>query len=190
MSVKIELYQAIKTKLEAISGIKNVLHYNGQDQFNYEKDNSKRFPQAWIQLTNINWLPSELTAYNSNVTQQQKSAEATITIYLASYSLNEDDETFEDDLLLIDETYRALTNLGGDNFSPLQRVSENDVADNNNVRVWAQEYNCMLTECGVSPGLADAAPVALTINKEIFIREVETVGDDVIMGDNIQIGDE
>ena len=78
MSVKLELYQAIKSKLEEISSIKNVLHYNGQDAQNFEKTVSKRFPQAWIQLSDIVWNPSELTAYNSNVTQQQKTASVTI----------------------------------------------------------------------------------------------------------------
>jgi hypothetical protein len=167
MSVKVELYQAIKAELESIPSVKNVLHYNGQDLLDYEKDNPKRWPQYWIQLSSIEWLPSELKPNQSNRTQQQKSAAVTITIYYATYSLNEDDETFEDDLTAVDLSYRALTMIDGDNFGPLQRVSESDTATNNNVRVWAQTYTTKLTECAIANTDVDAAPVQIVINKTI-----------------------
>lgn len=166
MSVKLELYRAIKAQLETISSINTVTHYNGQDTQNFEKTVSKRFPQAWIQLSNIEWNSSELTAHNSNVTQQQKTGSVTVTIYFASWILKEDDDTFETDLVAIDEIYRASTMLEGDNFQPLQRVSEGDLP-NTGVRIWAQTYTTMLTECGISKELTDAAPVVLTINKVI-----------------------
>jgi hypothetical protein len=167
-TVKKDLYQAIKAALESVTTIKNVMHYNGQDLNNFEQENSKRFPQCWIQLTSTTWLPSELDAYNKNETRQQKSEAATITIYLATFSLNDDDDTFEADLDVVDEIYRALTNLDGALFSPLQRASEADVPTNNNVRIWTQEYTTKLTEPPVEAGLTDAAPVALIINKEIL----------------------
>jgi hypothetical protein len=167
MSVKLELYQAIKAKLQAIPEVRNVLHYNGQDLTNYEQDNAKRFPQVWIQLGTIEWQPSELQAHQSNRTQQQKSGTVAITIYYASFSLNEDDETFETDLTAIDKIYRALTMLDSDNFAPLQRVSESDLSTNNNVRIWPQIYSTMLTECAVTGNDTDAAPVTIQINKTI-----------------------
>lgn len=167
MSVKLELYQAIKAQLETITSIENVLHYNGQDLQNFEKDNSKRFPQAWIQLSSITWDPSQLHPHQSNRTQQQKSSETTITIYYATFSLNEDDETFETDLTNIDLIYRALTMLDGDNFNPLQRTGESDDPTNNNVRIWAQTYSTMLTECANVSTDVDAAPVTLVINKTV-----------------------
>jgi hypothetical protein len=165
MSVKKTLYQAIKTALEEIPSVKNVLHYNSQDALNYEKDISLRFPQVWIQLTSIDWNPSELESHNSNRTRQQKSENVQITIFSATFSLNTDDETFEDDLDLIDEIYRKLTMLDGENFSPLQRISEADTPTNNNVRVWQQVYSTMLTEKAVADNDTDAAPVTLIINK-------------------------
>lgn len=166
MSVKLELYQDVKTELQTITTIKNVLHYNGQDLQNFEKTVSKNFPQAWIQLSDITWNSSELTAYNKNVTQQQKTGSVTITIYYAAWNLKEDEDTFENDLIEVDKIYRALTMIEGDNFQPLQRVGENDVP-NSGVRVWAQTYTTMLTECGVSKELTDAAPVTLQINGTI-----------------------
>lgn len=170
MSVKLELYQDVKAALQELTFIKNVMHYNSQDILNYEKNNSKRFPQVWIQLSSIPWNPSELKPYNQNRTQQQKSEPITMIIYYASFSLKEDDETFETDLVNIDLIYRALTMLEGDNFSPLQRASEADIATNNNVRVWAQEYTTMLTECAIAEALTDSAPLTL----EIITQETKT----------------
>lgn len=167
MSVKKDVYSSIKTALQEIAEIKNVLHYNGQDTYNYEKDISRRFPQAWIQLTNINWKESELTSYNENRTRQQKTTQCLISVYTAQFSLKEDEDNFEDDLDLIDLVYRKLINLDGTNFTPLQRESENDLPNNNNVRVWIQTYSTMLTEQANDDDLTDAAPVALTINKTI-----------------------
>jgi len=168
MSTKLELYQGIKTKLEAVTSLKTVTHYNGQDLQNFEKTVSKNFPQAWIQLSSITWNPSELKAHNENRTQQQKTGEAIVTIYLASWHLKEDNDTFETDLATVDEIYRALTMLEGTNYQPLQRVNESDIP-NQGVRIWAQTYTTMLTECGVTTSHTDASPLELTINKTILI---------------------
>lgn len=165
MSAKLELYQAIKAALEAIPSLEEVIHYNGQDLLDYEKDIARRFPACWIQLTTIPWQPSELDAYNKNRTRQQKSIGATVTIYTAQQTVKDDDDTFESDLTLIDLVYRALTLLDGDHFTPLERSLESDLPTNNNVRVWAQEYTTMLTEQAVAKTLEDAAPVTLEITK-------------------------
>ena len=90
MSVKLELYQDIKAALQDLTFIKNVLHYNGQDLLNYEKNNSKRFPQSWIQISNVTWQPSQQVPYNQNRTQQQKSDTIIVTVYYASFTLLED----------------------------------------------------------------------------------------------------
>lgn len=168
MSVKIELYQAVKAALQEITEIKNVLHYNGQDSYNYEKDIARRFPQAWIQLTSIPWQYPEQASYNKNRTRQQKSEGITITVYLATFNLKEDDDTFEDDLLLVDKIYRKLILLDGDHFTELVRISESDTPTNDNVRVWAQEYTCMLTEQAEAKTLIDVSPVDLDLTKEIL----------------------
>ena len=168
MSVKIDLYNAIKTRLETVSSLRNVLHYNGQDLFNYEKEHARRFPQAWVQLTSTTWKPSELEAYNKNRTRQQKSDQCIISIYSATFSLDDDDDTFETDLILIDDIYRAITLLDGSNFTALERINEEDSPTNNNVRVWLQQYSTMLTEQAVAGTLEDVAPVDLTIDKTIL----------------------
>jgi len=166
MSVKKDLYTAIKTALQGVEELKNVLHYNGQDTSDYENDHSKRFPQAWIQISDIEWKPSSQRPHESNQTQEQKTEIVNVTIYYASFSLSDDDDTFLTDLDNVDRIYRALTMLQGDNFNPLQRASEGDDSNNNNVRIWIQQYTTMLTENAVSLDRVDAAPVTLTINKD------------------------
>lgn len=192
MSVKKDVYQAIKTALTEITEIRNVRHYNGQDLTNFQQDISSRFPQAWIQLTSIDWQPSELVSHNENRTRQQKSANVQITVYLGTFSLNEDDETFESDLDLIDLIYRKLTMLDGANFTPLQRVSESDIPTNNNVRMWAQVYDTMLTEYANADNEVDAAPVALILNAEqkitTQINYSEILSNDLIIDNSVLIG--
>jgi len=166
MSVKLEIYQAIKVKLLAIDGMRNVEHYNGQDIYNYEKDHARRFPQCWIRFQTIQWQPSMINAYNQNATREQKSALFAVTVHFATFNLKSDNDTFESDLENIDTIYRALTNLEGDNFTSLQRISEEDSSNNDNVRVWPITFTTMATECGISKEEEDAAPLALIINKE------------------------
>ena len=57
--------------------------------------------------------------------------------------------------------------LEGTNFNPLQRTSETDIATNNNVRVWAQEYTTMIVEQAATGTDVDGAPVTLVINKAV-----------------------
>ena len=169
MSVKLELYQAVKAKLQTLTFIENVLHYNGQDLNNYQQEKAMRFPQAWIQISNVTWKPSSQQSDNLNRTQQQKSEVVALTIYYASeINLNDDTDTFEDHLTAIDLIYRALTMMETDNINPLQRVSEDDIPNNENVRIWSQTFTTMLTEQAVSKTDINSSPVTLTLNKNIL----------------------
>jgi hypothetical protein len=169
--VKKDLYTDIVTALEGIVDsdnvrkIEHVLKYNSQD-FNNDSIDQKNYPQAWMQFSSVTWLPSELKAHNENATQEQK-GNVEITVFISQYSLDNDDSTWQSNLSLINDIYRALTNMGGDGYSPLQRVSEVDDIDNNNVRTWQIVFSTAVTECGVDEGLEDASPVELTIIKAI-----------------------
>jgi len=165
--VKYDLYVAIENALEAIPAIKHVLKYNSQDLTN-DKIHQRNYPQAWIANSSIVWQPSSLHAHNQNTTAEQK-GEMEITIHISQHSLSGDNTTWKPDLSLINTVYRALTNLQLDteSFSPLQRASEVDDTDNNNVRIWQIVFTTMVTECGVSENLEDVAPIDLVINKTI-----------------------
>lgn len=164
-NVKLDLYNDIETALGEITAIKNVLKYNSQD-VNNEKEIQKQYPQSWISLSTIDWNTSELTAHNQDATQQQK-GNITITIHIEQFSLSGNEKTWKPDLTLINTVYRKIANMSGDGYSPLQRVSETDDIDNNNVRDWQILFTTQVTECGVSLSLEDAAPVKLTIIKVI-----------------------
>lgn len=165
--VKYDLYVAIENALEAIPAIKHVLKYNSQDLTN-DKIHQRNYPQAWVQLSSIEWQPSSLYAHNQNGTQEQKGT-IEVIVYISQHSLSGDNETWKPDLTLINTVYRALTNLQLDteSFTPLQRVRETDYIDNNNVRIWQTVYTTMAIECGVTENLVDVAPVDLVINKTI-----------------------
>ena len=163
--IKYDLYTIIETALETISEIKHVIKYNSQD-LNNEKIHQLNYPQAWMQMSSITWDESMLTAHRQNLTQEQK-GNIEITVYIAQHSMKDNNETWKPDLSLINKVYRAVTNVSGDGFSPLQRISERDDISNDNVRIWEIVFSTKVTECGVSRDLEDATPVTLIINKTI-----------------------
>jgi hypothetical protein len=164
-NVKLDVYNDVETALNEITALKNTLKYNSQD-VNNDKISQKQYPQAWISLASIDWNPSMLTAHNQDATQEQK-GNLIITIHIEQYSLSGNETTWKPDLALINTVYRKLANMSGKNYTPLQRVSEIDDVNNDNVRDWQMSFTTSVTECGVSKELEDAAPVELTIVKVI-----------------------
>jgi len=163
-NVKLDLYKAIKSALEGISSIKHVRHYNSQE-VDFKSEKSRNFPQAYIGFSDITWKPSELQVTQSDTTQQQK-GNITVTVYLELKSFKGDNESFEDDLDIINDVYREITMVEGDNWQPLQRVSEREDPSNDNVRFWAIDFITMVEETGVSQGLSSKV-VTLEINESI-----------------------
>jgi hypothetical protein len=170
-NVKLDLYNDIETALINVVDsnnnklIKNVLKYNSQD-VNNDTIIQKNYPQAWIHFSDISWNPSMLDGHNQNTTQEQKGL-ISITIHIEQFSLKGNEDTWKSDLTLINLVYRALANMKGENYTSLQRVTEIDHVNNNNVRDWQIIFTTQVTESGISKGQTDAAPVTLIINKQI-----------------------
>jgi hypothetical protein len=164
-NVKLDVYNDVETALNEITKLKHTLKYNSQD-VNNDTIIQKQYPQAWIQLSSIDWTPSMLEGHNQNITQEQK-GNLIITIHLEQYSLKGNEATWKLDLSLINEVYRKITNMSGENYTPLQRVSEIDDVNNNNVRDWQMSFSTFVVESGVSEKKQDAAPVELKIVKVI-----------------------
>ncbi|MDH4127164.1 MAG: hypothetical protein OEV44_00310 [Spirochaetota bacterium] len=165
-NVKLDLYNAIETALKEIAELKHVLKYNSQDKYD-EKIIPKQYPQAWIHFSSIDWNSSLLMPHNKNQTQEQKGI-INITIHIEQFSLSGNETTWKPDLNLVNNVYRKLTNLKGENFTQLQRISETDDIDNNNIRDWQITFSTMVVENGVTEGHTDVAPVSLIINKQII----------------------
>jgi hypothetical protein len=163
-NVKVDLYTAIKSALLEIEDFQHVLKYNGQDQ-NPEEETLRNYPQAWIHLSAIEWSPNMLKANQRNTTQEQK-GDINVTIYIAQESLLDNDDTFLNDMLLVQKVYRKLAMLQGENFTPLQRVGEIDDVNNNNVRHWEITFSTKVTECGVDDNKTGVSHVTLQINIE------------------------
>jgi hypothetical protein len=164
-NVKLDVYNDVEAALNEIIELKNTLKYNSQD-VNNEKSIQKQYPQAWIHLSSVDWNPSMLTAHNQDATQEQKGI-LTITVHIEQYSLKGNEATWKPDLALINTVYRKLANMSGENYTPLQRVSEVDDINNNNVRDWPISFTTEVTEAGISKEQTNAAPVGLTIIKVV-----------------------
>lgn len=160
-NVKLDLYNAVKTALQEITEIKNVVRYNSQQE-NEPQETRRQYPQAWIEFSSVEWPPSLHKANNSDTSNEQK-GNIELTVHLAVWDLRDDDDSFSDALTLTDKIYRKLTMLEDENFTPLQRVSEIDDINQDNVRDWQITFTTMVIEAGVSLSQVDAAPVTVKI---------------------------
>ena len=165
--VKLDLYNAVEEALIAITDFKNVLKFNSQDVHDSD-EKKRRYPQTWIEFSDISWDPSKLKPDQANSTQEQNGI-IQITIHIESFSLKDDNDIFKSDLELISKVYRALTMLQGENFTPLQRIGEIDDINQNNVRDWQIVFTTQVTEAGVEIGQVDAAPVTIKIESREII---------------------
>ncbi len=164
--VKKDIYDAVKLALEETELFKLVAHYNSQDEDNaFRKEKAHGFPRAYIYFSNISWLPTKNQIANPYGTQEQNAADMSVAVRVVSYSLKDDNESIDTAFDLINEVYRTLNMLESDNFTPLQRESESDDVDNNNVRTWEITFKTMGQETGITSNVVDAAPVTLQINK-------------------------
>lgn len=160
-NVKLDLYNAVETALIAITDFKNVLKFNSQDVHDSD-EKKRRYPQAWIEFSDIGWGSSKLKPNQANSTQEQNGI-IQITIHIESFSLKDDNDIFKSDLELISKAYRALTMIQDENFTPLQRIGEIDDINQNNVRDWQIIFTTQVTEAGVEDNKSDAAPVTIKI---------------------------
>lgn len=161
-NVKLDLYNAIEEKLLALPEFKHVLKYNSQD-LTMEKEIPKQYPRMYIYYPDISWNPLMLTGHNQNTTQEQK-GDITVAVRILLYSLKDNEDTFKPDFALIQKAHRSIIGMQDEGFTTLQRVSETDDIDNNNVRTWEIQYSTSVVECGVSKGEADAQGVTLDIS--------------------------
>jgi len=160
--VKYDIYTTIEAALEEIAELKHVLKYNSQD-IDVTQEQQLNYPQAWLYFSSIEWKDNMQVGHQQNTTREQK-GDFEITVRIAQHSFENDNVSWKTDLSIFNTVYRKLANLRGDNFTPLQRKSENDDTTNDNVRIWNIVFTTMGTECGVSNNKTDAAPVKLTIN--------------------------
>lgn len=151
MSVKLTLYNAIKTKVLAMtdSGSNKIVntfgHWNNQfDRINEEKQ--FLFPAVYLEFSSISWK-TDVKVDNKNHTQQARGV-CNLTIHVGVENKKDEDDSFPLDIAIIDSIYDQLNGLQGVQFTPLKRISESDDTNHNNIRHWLVVYETEIHEKG------------------------------------------
>lgn len=130
------LYDAIKTKVNGISGFHFTDLWN--DQVSREAvEDPIRYPAIFVEFTSIEWE----TSIGSNIGVQRGSLEVVFRIVFKTLD-KENDFVFEK----VDEFYKEMQGFGGECFSSFNRSSEEQDTDYDNVIVWLQSYETNLTD--------------------------------------------
>lgn len=149
MSVKVELYNLIKTAIDTIPEIETFGKFN--NQFETESDEQPfNNPSVFLQMSEISWLPQSNPGFNSGQTNMQKSEEFQFTLHIGYWSHEDEEDKFLALLDLVDKVYRAITSIESDNINPIKRISEVDDSDHTEPIVWQTTFSTMLTEGGVA----------------------------------------
>lgn len=134
---KFALFNALKSRIDAIPGWNCPDLWNGQPSRESEED-VIRYPAAYIHFSDIAWSsPSGPSLF-------VQTGDVEITIYLVFKRL--DKENFKT-LQQVDEVFSQLQGWSdSDLFSALRRVGEAPDIDYDNVEVWSQRYVCQLVD--------------------------------------------
>ena len=174
MSAKLFLYNAVKTKLLAMTDdqevpvtiVKTSGHYNNQFELINEEIQFV-FPAAFIAFTEIPWT-TDVGVDQKNSTQQQR-AQCNIEIHIGIENKKDEVDSFPEDIAIIDSIHDQLNGLEGTQFTPLKRIGEVDDIDKSNIRHWVVTYQTELHEKGYEGTQIDATDgggttIAITID--------------------------
>ena len=185
MSIKIELYQLLSTKLkslEMIEGVKlfnYVGHYNGQELEN-PNNFSYKTPAAFIAFNQIGWDVTKHKTTDSNLNREQN-GQIEFSIHFFFHNLQNDSDSFLDHLEIIDFVYYQVLGLRSDEtingkISTIKRIREFDDTNNNNLRHWQTVFSTMLQETANQAGQTQSDPISILINpvQTVLIYQVST----------------
>lgn len=147
MSVKLELYNLIKTAIATVTEVETFGKFN--NQFNTE-DQECPFnnPSVFFEFAEIGWQEQSTQYQNSNSTQQQKSGELQFTLHIGYWSHEDEEDKFLALLELVHKIHIAVTGIQSDNINPIKRLNEIDDSDHTEPIVWRVIYSTMITESG------------------------------------------
>lgn len=183
MSVKIDLYNAIKDKLlslkvdeisifketessslaiykesenegftilketETAKGlIATFGHWN--DQFSQiENEIAFRFPAVFLEFTDLDWKTNVNTSLVNQ--SQQRSGQCEFVLHIGIKNLAKEADSFEQDVLIIDEIVSRINTLQGENFTPISVINEKDDNNKGNIRAWNVTFRTNVKETGI-----------------------------------------
>jgi hypothetical protein len=134
MGVKKDIYLDVKDIIENLDVIEHFAVWNNQLD-NEDREDAFNYPAVFFEFSDILWTPAAFRTINSNVEQQQAGGIA-ITLHVAFFYLEDETESFINQLDIVDSVYRAVAGLQGETYSPFQRESEVQDINHDGVIDW------------------------------------------------------
>ena len=149
MSVKIELYNLVKTAIGTIQEVETFGKFN--NQFNTEAEECPfNNPAVFFEFNEVEWKPSQLQTINAQGTQQQQTDRLEFTLHISYWDHKDEEDKYLALLDIVDKVYRVITNIQSENINPIQRITESDDPDHTEPIVWQTTFATMLTEQGIA----------------------------------------
>lgn len=151
MGVKTILFDAVKARIETVTDIKIVALYNSQFD-NELKERPKTYPVAYIEFSNIEW--GKLNAKAASGTGYEKYSHTqngmiTLTIHIGFVKYEHETDSFPIIMPIVEKVHNVLSAYEGEQFTNLQRVSEIQDINHDNVIDWQINYETEVLEAGV-----------------------------------------
>ena len=191
MSSKLDLYNDIKTKLDALRTsndplINTVGLWNSQFD-NEDVETAYNFPVCFVEFANIRWDGTHQTQPRGglgggNVQKEQRGSTtelSLVTIHLGFSELGDGKDILETIDPTIDAVYFALQGLQGDTFTTLSRIEERQDVNHGRIIDWQIDFNTSLSQQGEEDtGLRRIAAnvLKLDITKDLDIEPTSTSG--------------
>jgi hypothetical protein len=162
MSVRLDIYTAIQTKLETITELMpaGTLHHidiwNSQAlPNNIEEHKQFRFPKVFVEFEKANYLNTKLLTTNSNIRGEQNYI-LNITLHVFTKHLTDETASFVDKEPLMESIKYAIKGMKGDNYGQLRLISDDYDKDHCTVFESQLIFSTLVQEPGVSSDLIDA----------------------------------
>jgi len=182
MSVKLNLFNDIKTAIEATSADR-VLLFNNQFE-NETRELVHPYKTVLIEFRSVPWTTTKQRTpkglENGDVMKSQKSGETIIALHIGYNTGKEATNSFEELDTYLQEIYFAVQDLQGEYYQPLKRIMEIHDTNHDRLIVWQMEFSTMLEEVGTTDTSLEEKTATLELDTDLDIdNDVIRTGDGV-----------
>jgi len=150
-SIELILFEKIKTAIEEVTEIKDVVAWNEQSAQELN-ERPYLYPYVGIEIQ-TSWDPAEAANDDYYLTQPQKNAVSTVTLHIIFVTLADETVSFIRDKAICHEVHRAVNCLeyaaGDGKFTSLDLTQTEMNTDHGRVYDYTYTYTSYVTECGV-----------------------------------------
>ena len=157
MAIK-DFYTTLKAQIETVTEVKTVRLYNNQIAKQSE-ESAWAYPAVFIEFTDIDWE-----------TTQAANQQGTLNIRLyQAFESYQDEDT--DLFTILEKIFKAVHGFQGASFSALQRTSDTQDTDHDQIIIWKTDFITDLVDCGatVQKDLVSATVTSIDILKDLDI---------------------